>query len=376
MAVTPGSGSIVGNVQFVNNFTFAQDNPRTLTFNRPDNFTFSGTITTNFTSLRSTWASVQLNGNATVTLTGNNTYGGGTVVNAGALVIGNGGSSGTVGFGPVALNSGAPLVINRSGSLTISGNISGAADVLINGGATVTLNGANNTYTGSTTVSNGTLIVNGTDVTSSTLVYVGGLGGTGTFTGPVMLQPGTTLRPGASVGTLTINSDLSIGGNMAIEVNKSLSPSNDLVLVSGVLTNAGTGTLTVSNLGPALAAGDKFTLFSTPLLNGAAMTVTGAGATWANNLAVDGSISVIAPPTLNFTKLPTACNSPGPAASSSRRRPTASTWASAPTGGIIPAAAQARSTCRSMRRSDSLFQNRFTLTQTEEDSQPSHPEQL
>ena len=236
-----------------------------------------------------------------MTLTGNNTYGSGTVINAGALVIGNGGSSGTVGFGPVALNSGAPLVINRSGSFTISGNISGAADLLLNGGATVTLNGANNTYTGSTTVSNGTLIVNGTDVSSSTVVYVGGLGGTGTFTGPVTLQPGTTLRPGASVGTLTINSDLSIGGNLAIEVNKSLSPSNDLVVVSGVLTNTGTGTLTVSNLGPALAVGDKFTLFSKPLLNGAALTVVGAGAMWTNRLAVDGSISVIAPPTLNFT---------------------------------------------------------------------------
>ena len=110
--------------------------------------------------------------------------------------------------------------------------------------------------------------------------------------GPVTLDPGTTLAPGASVGTLTINSDLSIGGNLAIEVNKSLSPSNDLVVVSGLLTNTGTGTLTVANLGPALAVGDKFTLFSQPVVNGAALTVTGAGANWTNNLAVDGSISV------------------------------------------------------------------------------------
>ena len=36
------------NVQFVNNFTIGQDNTRTITFNRPDDFTFGGTITTNF----------------------------------------------------------------------------------------------------------------------------------------------------------------------------------------------------------------------------------------------------------------------------------------------------------------------------------------
>ena len=62
--VTPGAGSIVGNVLFVNNFIFAQDNPRTLTFNRPDDFTFGGTITTNFTTPQFNLGTVQLNGNA------------------------------------------------------------------------------------------------------------------------------------------------------------------------------------------------------------------------------------------------------------------------------------------------------------------------
>jgi fibronectin-binding autotransporter adhesin len=303
--VTPISGSIAGNVQFVNNFTLGQDNARTLIFNRPDDFTFSGTITTNFTSPQANLGVVQQNGSGRLTLTGNNTYGGGTIFNAGALVIGNGGTNGSVGFGPVTLNSGAPLVINRSGNLTISGNINGAADLLLKGGATVMLDGANNTYAGSTTVSNGTLIVNGTNITSSTIVYAGGLGGKGTFTGPVTLQPGTTLSPGASVGTLTINGSLTIGGNLAIEVNKSLSPSNDFVVVTGVLTNTGTGILSVANLGPALSVGDKFTLFSKPLQNGAALTVVGLGANWINNLALDGSVTVssfVVSPTLNFIR--------------------------------------------------------------------------
>ena len=54
------------------------------------------------------------------------------------------------------------------------------------------------------------------------------------------MQSGGTLSPGASLGTLTINSNLTLAGNLFIEVNKSASPSNDVVVVSGTLTNAGT----------------------------------------------------------------------------------------------------------------------------------------
>jgi autotransporter-associated beta strand protein len=310
----PRAGSIFGNVQFVNNFTLSQDNVRTLIFNRPtgDDFTFSGLITTNFSSPQNNLGIVQLQGGATVTLTANNTYGGGTVVNGGALVIGSGGSSGTVGFGTVALNSGSPLVINRSGSFTISGNISstGPADLLLKGGATVTLNGVNNSYSGATTVSNGTLIVNGTNVTTSTHVYVGGFGGSGTFSGPVTVEPGTALVANGRVGSLTITSDFTNDAStMVFEINKLASPANDSFDVSGTLVrNVTGGTLTVKNLGPhTLLPGDKFTLFSQPLPNGASVTVGGARATWVNNLAVDGSISVATvittQPALNFTNV-------------------------------------------------------------------------
>jgi fibronectin-binding autotransporter adhesin len=313
---TPVSGSITGNVQFVNNFTIALDNPRTLTFNRPDDFTFPGTITTNFASpppLGNRGIVQQnggLSGTGTLTLTGNNTYGGGTIVAGGFLVVGNGGSSGSLGFGTVALNSLNPLVINRSGTMTPVGNVSGAADIYITGGATVTLNGANNTYSGITTVSNGTLIVNGTNVTVSTTVYAGGFGGAGTFTGPITLSPATTFSPGAanSVGTLTVENNLTVDStNIVVDINKFATPTSDFVNVTGTLTrNATGGTLTVHNRGPNdLAPGDTFTLFSQPLPNGASMTITGARANWVNNLAANGSISVgtliTTQPPLNFT---------------------------------------------------------------------------
>ena len=90
------------------------------------------------------------------------------------------------------------------------------------------------------------------------------------------------------IGTLTINNNLTLNGNLLFKVNKSLSPSqsNDIASVSGTLANGGTGTLTVTNLGPALVVGDRFMLFNKGLSGGGALTVTGGGAgvIWNNNL--------------------------------------------------------------------------------------------
>lgn len=94
-----------------------------------------------------------------------------------------------------------------------------------------------------------------------------------------------------------MNNDLTLAGKLFIELNKSTSPSSDLIVVAGTLTNAGTGTVTVTNLGPtALAVGDLFQLFNKPLLNGQALAISpapGSGLAWTNKLAVDGSIAVV-----------------------------------------------------------------------------------
>jgi hypothetical protein len=86
----------------------------------------------------------------------------------------------------------------------------------------------------------------------------------------------------------------------------SVSPSNDLVVVTGTLTNSGTGTVTLSNLGPALVAGDSFTLFSKPLANGGAMSLTTtpaltSGLVLSNRLALDGSVLVVSSTTYPST---------------------------------------------------------------------------
>ena len=192
------------------------------------------------------------------------------------LGLGNGIISGTVvdtlGAAPIGVN------VNGTGTWDITGINASVAPANVN---------------------NGTLLIDGVwagAVRAAIASPFGGtLGGSGTINNSVTILPGGTLSPGDGIGTLTIVSNLTLSGNIFIEVNKSLVQSNDFVAVAGALTNAAAGTVTVTNLnsGNPFVIGDKFTLFSKPLTNGQLLTVTGGGMNWTNNLAVDGSISVL-----------------------------------------------------------------------------------
>ncbi len=194
------------------------------------------------------------------------------------------------------------IQVNNTGLTTLSGFIT---DNGLNCGITKTgtnalyIDGLTNNYTGPTIVSNGTLA------------------GIGVISGPVVVASAGTISGGDSgvIGTLTVSNNLTLGGNVLIHVNKSLSPaqSNDTIYVSSgnVLTNSGTGILTVNNLGSSLVSGDRFVVFNTPLLNGSAISITpapGTGLAWSNKLAVDGSIRVISsgPVTPTLQTAPTA----------------------------------------------------------------------
>jgi autotransporter-associated beta strand protein len=124
--------------------------------------TFSGIIENSVLGLTKS-------GTGTLTLTGNNTYTGGTTISAGALQLGNGGTAGSI-IGNVIDNS--VLAFDRSGSVTFAGSISGAGSVNQIGTGTTILTG-NNTYTGGTTISAGTL-------------QLGNGGTTGSITGNVI----------------------------------------------------------------------------------------------------------------------------------------------------------------------------------------------
>jgi autotransporter-associated beta strand protein/T5SS/PEP-CTERM-associated repeat protein len=208
-------------------------------------------------------------------------------VKAGGAVIDDGGFAITIGQA-LLNNGGGGLTKRGAGTLTLSGT---------------------STYVGPTLVSNGKLLVTGSIGAGNVSVTNGAtLGGTGNINGAVTVAAGSTLSPGVTVGTLNLNNNLTLAGNLYFKINKSLTQSNDYVSVSGNPANIGTGTLTVNNQGPALIQGDTFKLFSQAMTGGASLAITpppGSGLTWANNLAVNGSIAVIpvsqVPTNINFS---------------------------------------------------------------------------
>ena len=276
---TPGAGSIVGNVTFVNNFEDANDGFKRLIFNRPDDFVFSGSITTNFTAAQTYQGIVSQSGVGMVTLTGNNNYASGTEINAGTLQVGNGGATGSIGTGPVTDNS--SLIWNLSSSATFRGNITGTGTFVKTGTGELTLTSSNISVAGSITISNGTLAVAG-QVATNTVA----------FTGAVFVEGGTLIPGGDGivVTNLTPAGLLIDSGTLVANLNNSLAQSN--TVYSGTAVSATGGKLRILNFGPALQVGAKYTIFDQPVIGGHLMTIVSPGASFSNALETDGSVTV------------------------------------------------------------------------------------
>lgn len=259
-----------------------------------------------------------------VTLLGDATFG---LENTGLGIYGN--ISGTATAGNTNMLTVGTLSATAGGILngTISDGVAGGKVALTQTKGLLTLT-TNNTYSGDTTITGSTLVL--TDVgsisntpvinlaNSSSTLDVSGISftlgvaqtlqGFGSVSGNVVAN-GTIVPGGSSIGTLTFNNDLTMNGNLKFDLKKGQAQSNDVIDVSGALTNSGTGSLIVSNIGPALVVGDQFFLFSQSVSNGNAFTIVPpAGVAFANDLAVDGSITVLSvgpgvPPMLSVTNL-------------------------------------------------------------------------
>jgi outer membrane autotransporter protein len=232
------SGNISGNV--ANNGTFA--------INRSDTLTLASAISGN--------GVLQQLGPGTTILTGANTYTGGTIVSAGTLQLGTGGSlaptgaltlnGGTFGLngnnqtvgalsgtgGILALGNGV-LTTDSASNTTLASAITGAGGLTKQGLGTLNLTGTN-TYTGPTSVMAGTLAVNGSLTSNVTVGAAGTLGGNGTITG--LVTNNGIIAPGNSIGTLTINGNLVQNAGTIYQVQVNPAGQGDRINTSGTAT--------------------------------------------------------------------------------------------------------------------------------------------
>lgn len=224
-------------------------------------------------------------GAGTLTLSGNNSYTGGTTVSSGTLKVnansGLGASTGTLALGAstskgtlsyngattsmdraVTVNAGGGeiLTTNAATSLTLGGAIGGAGRLTIGGAGKTTISSAmtqsgglakndggiltitgTNSYTGSTLINAGTVRVNGSLASGSAVTLASGatLGGAGTVNGAVTVHG--ILSPGAAdgtIGTLTTGATTwSSDGSYVADITSA--GQADLLVVANLVQQAG-----------------------------------------------------------------------------------------------------------------------------------------
>jgi autotransporter-associated beta strand protein len=185
-------------------------------------------------------------------------------VSAGALQIGNGGTSGSlVNQGGIVNN--ASVIFNRSDSSSYGGSISGSGSVTKLGAGTFILGGSNS-YAGDTIINSGVMQYNVTSnlgSNSNAIVFNGG-----------------TLRQ-AVAGTQARNVTLNAGGG-GIDTNGANATFSGNFSGAGGLTKAGGGTLTLSGInnfngGTSVSAGRLTVSGASTTLGTGNVSVLGSG---------------------------------------------------------------------------------------------------
>ncbi|EIP5113788.1 autotransporter-associated beta strand repeat-containing protein [Salmonella enterica] len=228
-------------------------------------------------------------GDKTLTLSGSNTYTGGTLISGGTLVASN-----VEALGSGDVTNDAVLELNTGGDFDNA--ISGSGQVVKSGDETLTLSGANS-YTGGTTISGGTLVASNVealgsgDVTDNAVLELntGGdfdnaisgsgqvvksgdetltLSGTNTYTGGTTISGGTLVATSVeALGTGDVTDDATLELNTGGTFDNAISGSgqvvksgDDVLTLSGANSYSGgtlisDGTLVASNV-EALGTGD------------------------------------------------------------------------------------------------------------------------
>ena len=223
-----------------------------------------------------------VNGTSLLTLTGTNTYSGGTTISAGTLQLGNGITNGVV-AGNISDRS--VLAFNNATAQTLSGLISGGGSLAVTGPGLVVLGNVGNTYSGSTTVSGGTLLVAAdTDlgtapsvVTPAAITLNGGVlqfTATSAYETPTISgSRGITL--GVSGGTISVppgGGAFTAASESALQYRGIISGPGSLTITGGTGTNSGTAPYLIE-LGGVSTYGN----------GGGTTTVNNAVLAWSNN---------------------------------------------------------------------------------------------
>jgi autotransporter-associated beta strand protein len=270
-------------------------------------------------------------GEGTLAFTAQNSYNGDTIVTAGILMIGNGGTTGGISQNStnIIVDSGATLAVNRSDTVTQGSNplkvaISGDGDFAQIGSGTTILNLVN-THTGGTAIDRGTLKLSGSgtlgaagstvSVSSAGLLDLNGTNQSIKFTagsgvGMVANNSGSGTSTLTLAGTATINgshvtisdSTTTPGGKVAIVIQANTQPLSNLNTYSGGTTvnagaflylnsanpnGAGTGTIHLTALGAGGSTSSGLVVDGTTYAN----NITGAG--YVHNNSTGASTTVL-----------------------------------------------------------------------------------
>ncbi len=190
----------------------------------------SGNIASNIRDLRKY-------GSGTWVLTGENRYWRDTIIDGGTLQVGDGGATGTLGGGEIAINSNGTLHIHRSGVLTFDDRTAGSGTVIQTGGHLLQLANTGNNFTGDWYVRDDSTLQVTTQSRLPRFLRLDGGHLVMTTTGETGLDSARRIIAEDGGGTINI---VNSGGTLRISDDNRLTGSGDLALV-------GPGTLRIDN---------------------------------------------------------------------------------------------------------------------------------
>jgi len=240
----------------------------TFTTTGANSFTLTAPVTTTLSGNLTGTGGFTLDTPSTLVLTGTNSYDGETIVAAGVLQVGNGGSTGSLGSGNVTNN--ASLVVNRTGSLEIGGTITGTGSLTKQAAGSLTLSGTN-TFSGGTTISAGTLLAGSDSAFGTDAVTIGAAG----------VTLGTTADRTLANAIDLANSGVVDSGSHALTLSGAISGAGDFTKTgTGSVTLSGantfTGGLTVSAGTLATSAANRLVATAAPVVaSGATLSLGG-----------------------------------------------------------------------------------------------------